>query len=183
MIHEQTPKRADEGYGFRRLLGAVKEEVSVARLADDLGAELRGTDKGMRGLCPIHGGRNRQSFAVYGERWYCYRCSEGGDVLDLFAKARGYYDLKAALTDLAGVYGVQSPPRSERWREWQTEKARRRDAIRDVRTRLYQRRMFRMFTADLERIEDETERETEAKQVYADLYHLARSCAEWRVGR
>ncbi len=185
MIHERTQNRADEGYGFRRLLGPVKEEVSVARLADDLGAELRETHKGMRGLCPIHGGRNRQSFAVYpGEgRWYCFRCNEGGDVLDLYVKARGYYDVAAAITDLAGEYGVQAPPRPERWHGWQTEKARRHDAMRDVRTRLYQRRMFRMFAPDLERIEDPEEREAEARRIFADLYPLARTCAEWKAGQ
>ncbi len=183
MINDRTQERTHEGYGFRRLMGAVKEEVSVARLADDLGAELRGTDKGMRGLCPIHGGRNRQSFAVYGDRWHCYRCSEGGDVLDLYVKARGYYDVAAALTDLAGEYGVQAPPRPKRWHEWQSEKARRRDKIRDLRAQLYQRRMFGLFAEDLARIEDPVEREQEARRIFADLYPLAKSCADWKAGQ
>ncbi|MDP9485014.1 MAG: CHC2 zinc finger domain-containing protein [Actinomycetota bacterium] len=172
-------------YGERRLKDAVKEEIPVAKLADDLGAELRRTGEGLRGLCPIHGGRNRDALAVYPEqgRWWCFRCNEGGDVLDLFMRARGYFDFKLALIDLAGLYGVEAPPRSEGWHAWQSEKNRRRDGLREIRTRLYRRRLLRMYADDLERIEDPAEREEEARAIYADLYNLARTCAEWRAGQ
>ena len=181
MITHNTQEYTDEGNGFRRLLRAAKEQVPVARLADDLGAELRGT----RGRCPIHGGRNREAFSIRPDvgRWHCFRCNEGGDVLDLYVKARGYYDLKAALTDLAGEYNVQAPRRSERWHEWQNEKSRRHDALRNVRARLYQRRLFRMFREDLAAIADEQEREEEARRVFAELWPLADQFALWRAGR
>ncbi len=79
-------------YGEKRLKDAVKEEVPVERLADDLGAELRRTGKGLRGLCPIHGGRKRDAFAVYPEQgsWHCFYCNEGGDVIALWMRARAY---------------------------------------------------------------------------------------------
>nr|MDP9485284.1 hypothetical protein [Actinomycetota bacterium] len=98
-------------------------------------------------------------------------------------RAKNCFDFKLALTELAGLYGVEAPPRSEGWHSWQSEKARRHDALREVRTRAYQRRLLRMYAADLERIEDPAEREEEARAVYADLYYLARSCAEWRADR
>lgn len=172
-------------YGFKRLLGAVKEAVPVERLANDLGAGLSRNGHGLRGRCPVHGGESTDAFAAYPQeqRWHCFRCNDGGDVLDLYEKARGYFDTAAALTDLAGEYGVQAPPRSDRWHSWQTEKGRRRDELREIRTRLYQRRMLRTFKEDLLRIEDPDERKEEARQIYDDLYFFARTCAEWRAGR
>jgi DNA primase len=171
-------------YGERRLSDAIKEAVPVETLADDLGAELRRAGKGLRGLCPLHGGRNRDAFAVYPDGgWWCFNCDEGGDVIALFMRARGYFDFKTALIDLAGLYGVEPPPRPNRWHSWQSEKARRHDALREVRTRLYLRRFLRMYAADLARIEDPEEREEEARAIYADLHHFARSCAEWRADR
>ncbi|MDP9486710.1 MAG: CHC2 zinc finger domain-containing protein [Actinomycetota bacterium] len=171
--------------GFKRLLEAVKAQVPVERLAGDIGAELRQNGHGLRGRCPLHGGESNDAFAVYPEqgRFHCFRCSDGGDVLDLFEKARGYFDRTAALMDLAGEYGVEAPPRSDRWHAWQAEKGRRHDGLREIRTRLYQRRLLRMYADDLARIEDPDDREQEARRLYDDLYYFARTCAEWRADR
>ncbi|MDP9479907.1 MAG: CHC2 zinc finger domain-containing protein [Actinomycetota bacterium] len=171
-------------YGERRLSDAIKEAVPVETLASDLGAELRRTGKEKRGLCPVHGGRNRDAFAVYPDGgWWCFNCDEGGDVIALWMRAKNCLDFKTALIDLAGLYGVEAPPRSEGWRRWSVEKGRRHDALREIRTRLYQRRFMRLYADDLARIEDPAEREEEARAIYADLYNLARTCAEWRAGR
>ncbi|MDP9486863.1 MAG: CHC2 zinc finger domain-containing protein [Actinomycetota bacterium] len=171
-------------YGEKRLSDAIKEEIPVETLASDLGAELRRTGKEKRGLCPIHGSRNRDAFAVYPDGgWWCFNCDEGGDVIALWMRAKNYLDFKTALIDLAGLYGVEAPPRSEGWRRWSVEKGRRYDALREVRTKLYQRRLLRFFAAELAAIEDPAEREEEARAIYADLYNLARTCAEGRTGR
>ncbi len=162
-------------YGFKRLLRAVKEAVPVQRLAEDLG----------QGRCPIHGGQSRDAFRVYPEqgRWHCFRCNEGGDVLDLFQKAKGYFDPKHALIDLAGEYGVQAPPRPEGWGEWQTEKSKRHRAMRDVLAESYRRRLFRILAPTLEEISDPAEREAEARALYRDLGTVATDSAEWRLAR
>ncbi|MDP9476474.1 MAG: CHC2 zinc finger domain-containing protein [Actinomycetota bacterium] len=172
-------------YGEKRLSDVIKEQVSIETLASDLGAELRRSGEGLRGLCPVHGGRDRDAFTVYPEqgRWHCFRCNEGGDVIALWMRAKGYHDFRTALIDLAGLYGVEAPPRSEGWHRWSVEKGRRHDALREVRTRLYQRRLLRMYAEDLARIEDPKEREEEARAIYADLHHFARSCAEWKANR
>jgi DNA primase len=172
-------------YGEKRLSDVIKEQVPIETLASDLGAELHKIGKGLRGLCPIHGGRNRDAFAVNPERgsFRCFNCEAHGDVIELFMRAKGYLDFKLALIDLAGLYGVEAPPRSEGWHSWQSEKARRHDALREVDTRLYQRRFLRMYANHLARIEDPAEREEEARAIYSDLHHLARSCAEWRASR
>ncbi len=175
---------APRPYGEKRLSDVIKEAVPVEALADDLGAELRQTGKEKRGLCPIHGGRNRDAFAVYPDGgWWCFVCDEGGDVIDLWMRAKNCFDFKLALIDLSGLYGVEPPPRPKRWHSWQSEKGRRHDALREVRTQLYQRRLLRMYAEDLARIEDPAELEEEARAIYADLYHLARSCAAWRADR
>ncbi len=171
-------------YGEKRLSDVIKEQIPVETLADDLGAELRRAGKGLRGLCPIHGGRNREALAVYLEegRFHCFVCGGDGDVIDLWMAAKGYDDFRAALIDLAGLYGVEPPPRPKGWHEWSVEKGRRHDALREVRARLYQRRLLRFFAEDLAAIEDPAEREEEARRVYADLFPLADACACWRAG-
>ncbi len=197
MIHEHTtppdsarsaPKGVYENprsYGEKRLSDAIKEQIPVETLASDLGAELRRTGKGLRGICPVHGGRNRDAFAVNPERgsFRCFNCEAHGDVIELFMRAKGYFDFKLALIDLAGLYGVEAPPRSEGWHRWSVEKRRRRDALGEVETRHYQRIFLRMYAGHLARIEDPKKREEEARAIYADLYNLARTCAEWRADR
>lgn len=186
-LAEPRPFYTDENpraLGFKLLLRAVKEAVPVERLADDLGARLGGSGKALRGRCPIHGGQNRDAFAVYPDQgsWYCFRCAEGGDVLNLYEKARGYWDRKAALTDLAGEYDVKRPERSTKWHQRQGEKDWKRDEIRRVRAGIYQRRFLRMFAEDLASIPDPRERREEAQAVYANLYPLAMACAINREG-
>lgn len=167
-------------YGFKLLLRAVKEAVPVERLADDLGAMMRRTGKEMRGRCPIHGGQNRDAFCVYPEQgsWHCFRCNEGGDVLDLYERARGYWDLKAALMDLAGEYDVERPERSPRWHARQGEKDRRHKELVRWREQRYQRRLYRLFAASsVAAIEDDNEREAEARKTWEELGGLARAWA------
>ncbi len=179
-ILDENPRR----YGFKLLLRAAKEAVSVERLADDLGAQLRKTGKAMRGRCPIHGGQGRDAFAVYPEQgsWHCFHCNEGGDVLDLYERARGYWDPKAALTDLVGEYDVKRPERSTKWHRRQGERSWKLDELRHVRANHYQRRLLRMFAEDLALIEDRAEREQAALDIYADLHTLAKACAINREG-
>ncbi len=196
MIHEHTTPPGSPGdalgrvhenpraLGFKLLLRAVKEALPIEKLADDLGARLGRSGKGMRGRCPVHGGQGRDAFAVYpGEgRWHCFHCNEGGDVLDLYERARGYYDSKAALIDLAGEYDVERPKRPPRWHARQGEKDWKRDELRRVRARHYRRRFLRMFAEDLALIQDPAEREQAALAIYADLDTLATACAINREG-
>lgn len=170
-------------YGFRRVLEAVKGEVTIERLADDLGASLKPHGDELRGTCPIHQGDNRTAFAVHPDtgKWFCFRCSEGGDVLDLFIRVHGYTDRKLALMDLAATHGVEGPGRPESWHEWDSEKARRRQMLRTALARAYQRRFFRLFSGYLASIADGEEREHEGRRFWNDLWPLAISCAEKRL--
>ena len=51
---------------------------------------LRGRGRVRQGVCPFHEEREG-SFTVYGdtERWYCFGCGEGGDVLDFLQRIEG----------------------------------------------------------------------------------------------
>lgn len=104
----------------RGLFDAARKAVSVEALAGREVALFRSGGE-MRGLCPLccmrgksaapvrpkvegeTGGRKRKGsrhrslpFAVYGHRWTCHRCQEGGDVVDLEQALRGGSPVEAA---------------------------------------------------------------------------------------
>ncbi len=174
------------GYMFRKAIEAVKEAVPIEQVAAEYGEfKLLGAGR-LLGRCVAPGHQDRTpSLTVFTEegRFKCFGCGLFGDVVDLERVAGRHVEAWTSVIALAERFGVELPKRPQRWHGWQTEKGRRRDAMRDVRTRLYQRRMFRMFAPDLERIEDPEEREQEARRIFADLYPLARTCAEWRAGQ
>ncbi len=174
-------------YGFKRLLEAVAEAVPVERLAADAGAELklRGGKGELRGKGVCHGGDNPTALVVYADkgRWHCFRCAEGGDVLDLYMYMNGHGDKKLALIELAGEYGVQAPARPESWHAWDGEKAGRRKMLHRLQAEAYRRRYFRLFSGYLAGIEDEDERRAEARQFWSELWPLADSSAMCRLSR
>jgi DNA primase len=170
-------------YGFERLLEAVKADVAVERLATDAGADLKRYGDDLRGFGVCHGGDNPTALVVQPKkaRWWCFRCDEGGDILDLYQRIHGHDDKRHALINLAGEYGVEPPRRPERWHGWQSEKVRRLNGMRDVLAGSYRRRLFRLYRSYLAGIEDPREREQEARAIWDDLALLSRGCAELRI--
>ena len=71
-------------------LAALKRRHLLAEVVEGAGVELRGRGRVRQGICPFHEEREG-SFTVYGdtERWYCFGCGEGGDVLDFIQRAEG----------------------------------------------------------------------------------------------
>ena len=71
-------------------LAALKRRHLLAEVVEGAGVELRGRGRVRQGVCPFHEEREG-SFTVYGdtERWYCFGCGEGGDVLDFLQRAEG----------------------------------------------------------------------------------------------
>lgn len=199
MINDQARNRTDEmrhvgeifddpepGYMFRKALEAVKAAVPIEQVVTYYtDARLLGNGRLLaQCVAPDHEDRT-PSMTIFtdSQKFRCFGCGLHGDVVDLERIGGRHLEAWTAVRALADRYGVELPRRSERWHGWQTEKVRRHDAIRDVRTRFYQRRLLRMFAVDLESIEDPAEREEEAKRIYADLYPLAYAYAEWRSGR
>ena len=81
---------------------ALKAAHPLGDFVEASGVELRGTGRVRQGLCPFHE-ETEGSFTVYSdtERWFCFGCSTGGDVLDFMQRAEGL-NLPEAIERLAG---------------------------------------------------------------------------------
>lgn len=95
---------------------AAKAVVQCPQVAEDeVILRASGAGEDLRGKCPLpdHDG-DSPSFYCYDngsgvfDKWYCHRCSKGGDVIDLFAAMHGLeHNLKFALDALAERYGLK----------------------------------------------------------------------------
>jgi len=187
---EDNAKQREDasGGGFNPPLNLFHDQVETLKAAiriEEYASELTELRFG-RGICPIHGGDNASAFAVYPEdqRWYCYRCSEGGDLIDLCAAVEGHAEKWTALRSLAQRFNVELPTRSEKWRRRQNEKAKVRKMLCEKITDTYQRRLFLMLgDAALEGMDDPVEREDEARKLFEGLRQPARYLATKRMER
>lgn len=64
-----------------------------------------------KGLCPFHTDKH-PSLSIKGERWKCWGCGEGGDVIDFTAKFYGL-DIKGAVRFLADRAGITKQTSAE----------------------------------------------------------------------
>ena len=71
-------------------IAALKERHPLGDVVEASGVRLRGRGRVRQGVCPFHE-EAQGSFTVYGDsqRWYCFGCGEGGDVLDFLQRAEG----------------------------------------------------------------------------------------------
>ena len=71
-------------------IAALKERHPLGVVVEAAGVRLRGRGRVRQGVCPFHA-EAEGSFTVYAdtERWYCFGCGEGGDVLDFVRRAEG----------------------------------------------------------------------------------------------
>lgn len=168
----------------RKIIGAVKDAVPIEEYAGEL-TELRRCGYSLRGRCPVHNGSNPHSFVVTPKRqkWHCFGCCEGGDVIDLCQTVEGG-QLWEAVIGLALKYGVDLPQRPPSWYVRQDEKAKVRDKVLEALTRGYQKRLFRVFGGViLDAIEDDDERDEEAQKLFEDFYKVGRYAARARLER
>ena len=70
-------------------IAALKERHPLGEVVEAAGVRLRGRGRVRQGVCPFHE-EAEGSFTVYAdtERWYCFGCGEGGDVLDFLQRSR-----------------------------------------------------------------------------------------------
>jgi hypothetical protein len=94
----------------------LKRQLPLARVLDQLGlsARLRGRGPQRRGPCPLHRGDARgRTFSVNLDAnvFQCFdkRCGQKGDVIDLWAAAKGL-SLRAAALDLVHTFGLEPAP-------------------------------------------------------------------------
>ena len=89
----------------------VKARHSLATVVESAGVKLRGAGRVRQGVCPFHD-EAEGSFTVYSDsqRWYCFGCGEGGDVLDFIQRTESV-PLGAAL-QLLGDGAATALPRA-----------------------------------------------------------------------
>ena len=81
---------------------ALKARHPLGDVVEASGVRLRGRGRVRQGVCPFHD-ESEGSFTVYAdsERWYCFGCGEGGDVLD-FVRRTEHLSLPEAIQRLDG---------------------------------------------------------------------------------
>ena len=86
---------------------ALKARHPLGAVVEDSGVRLRGRGRVRQGVCPFHD-EVEGSFTVYAdsERFYCFGCGEGGDVLDFIRRAEGL-SLPEAIARLDGSPGCK----------------------------------------------------------------------------
>ena len=84
---------------------ALKARHPLGDTVEAAGVRLRGRGRVRQGVCPFHD-EAEGSFTVYtdSERFYCFGCGEGGDVLDFIQRAEGL-SLPEAIARLDGSPG------------------------------------------------------------------------------
>ena len=85
---------------------ALKARHPLGDTVEASGVRLRGRGRVRQGVCPFHD-EAEGSFTVYGdsERFYCFGCGEGGDVLDFIQRVEGL-SLPEAIARLDGSPGL-----------------------------------------------------------------------------
>ncbi len=84
---------------------ALKSRHPLGDVVEASGVQLRGRGRVRQGVCPFHE-EVEGSFTVYGdsERFYCFGCGAGGDVLDFVGRVEGL-TLAESIRRLAGGPG------------------------------------------------------------------------------
>lgn len=103
----------------------VRERVTIADAL--LSAGYDAPTRGRRMRCPVHGGRNPQSFAISpdGRRYRCFGCDAHGDAIDLAQRLLGL-DFGAALRHCACLAGIAPSSSAEARRALVEREERRR---------------------------------------------------------
>ena len=96
---------------------ALKARHPLGDTVETSGVRLRGKGRVRQGVCPFHD-EAEASFTVYGdtERFWCFGCGEGGDVLDFVQRIEGL-SLPEAIQRLKGhrpVSGIAPRPAATR---------------------------------------------------------------------
>ena len=118
----------------------LKARHSLGDTVEASGVRLRGRGRVRQGVCPFHD-EAEGSFTVYGdsERFYCFGCGAGGDVLDFIQRSENL-TLPEAIARLDGSLGLapraaNCPARTRR--TWDVPLPQRDPALLTVAARFY----------------------------------------------
>ena len=79
----------------------LKYQLDITDVARHYGVEV---DRHGKALCFVHN-EQRPSLSFKGNRWKCFSCSAGGDVIDMVSIVQGVQPLEAA-KELDSLYGL-----------------------------------------------------------------------------
>ena len=90
-------------------LPALKRRHPLGDVVEASGVQLHGQGRVRQGVCPFHD-EQEGSFTVYAdsERWFCFGCGAGGDVLDFVRRVESL-SLPEAIRRLDGGVGAGAP--------------------------------------------------------------------------
>jgi len=89
------------------LIPSIKQEYELIDLVKQYIPDLQRKGSLYVGKC-LHGEKT-PSFTVYPDqqKWYCFGCGEGGDVIDFYMFANGIPDIKDAVREMAEAKNIQ----------------------------------------------------------------------------
>jgi DNA primase len=152
-------------------VAAVVEAVPISPYVQNFSVtELKQAGLRLVGLCPLYEEKT-PSFTVYGDSFfYCFGCSEWGDVVSLHARLDGHSEQWTAMMDLAERYGVEVPGRSERWQEAQERRVGYQRAKYAALGEVLKKRLFKAAVAPrLEGIRDPAEYDRALEDAWASM--------------
>ena len=168
-----NPVNPEDRYGFKQCVEVVKAAVPVIDVADLLcgPGKLRRVNTHWVGRCPLPDHEDKTpSFVVYSgnNSWWCFGCSRGSDVLDLYQLAHGCSEKWEALVGLAQERGVKLPGRPKGWHEWQKTKTDIHNVAEAARKEVRRRRLFKclVLTGPEFEIEDYSERRAAVERAW-----------------
>jgi hypothetical protein len=181
---ERTGTHRYRGTTYTKPIDAAKEAVPVVDLAERLCGPggLRHVGEKSVARCPLPEHDDRSpSFVVYPatNSFFCFGCLRGGDVVELARLAWGHNerDAHTAAAMLLMEFGHDVPQRPPAWFRKQERQKPLRDELYEVRVKHAQRRLFKIVAPLIADIEDEEEREQEARRIWKDLHSMARRVA------
>lgn len=74
--------------GLHHDVERLRRDHPITEVVARYGIELRAMGRSLVGRCPFHDDGGRPNFHVYpdNQRWFCYRCSVGGDAIDFIRR-------------------------------------------------------------------------------------------------
>jgi hypothetical protein len=106
----------------------VNARADLGALAQEFGATLRRSPRGLVGACPLCGGGKRATrFEIKGAAWMCAVCAQGGDAIALVRACTGR-DFRGAVEFLGGARAL-SPDEERRLEDKRRREEARREAL------------------------------------------------------
>jgi CHC2 zinc finger len=183
-VENQEPPKTREhryrGVSHVKPIGAAKEAVAVVDLALRLCEKLRRSGSTYVARCPLPDHDDgTPSFYVYPETnsWFCYGCSRGGDVVQLYRLANRFdqREAHAAAGHLLLEFGHTPPERPASWSRKQHRQGKVRDLEDQARIEAITRRLWRyVFRPIVMEIEDVEERKRMAERLYPKVERQAK---------